>query len=256
MNGSPYALLLTDDRPARANEFRKAALDFLAFYGLGLDRLHECDSVGDITAPTMPPPEPTLADESVSHLAVFGHGTPNGFFRPGRWGVDARPRRHDRPRYISPQVFARAWAPKLTNDALISLACCLCSRAPKWRRIQLFGRDISAWAPQAYRDGGLKSVAAVLTRAFALYNKHGVAVRGHCAAGHTTYQALLREHRAHDEQGLGRSLFGMVFPGVEPTWPAMRRWQRIVKGDLARAYLLNLRTETQIINEIRDHFSA
>jgi hypothetical protein len=95
---------------------------------------------------------------------------------------------------------------------------------------------VSAWSPKSYEDGGSKSVAAQLVRAFETFApKRGVEVRGHCAAGHTIYQALLRSHLYSDHEGMGRSLFQLA--GCHNTPEARKRWQSVVRGELAAKWL-------------------
>jgi len=245
MKGDPVALILTNDRANRAREFLKAAEFFSERHGFGWERVHALHEVADVLSPAQ-----RYERESVGQLAIFAHGTPNALVRPGRFGVDARVVRQARPKIISPETFVNAWYPVLMDGALLSLAACLCSRDPKWYRVSIAGHDFSSWGPRAYQDGGMKSLAALLARLFAARGRR-VKVRGHGAAGHTIYQALLREHDGMDKNGLGRSLFGMTFPGEKPTRRMRRAWQRIVKGKLAAEWLLGLRSTSAIIDEIQ-----
>lgn len=246
--------LLTDDRPARAAEFGKQAETYAKECQVDLGRIHRCKRVEDLVTPVS-----AYADASITRMAFFGHGTPTGLMRPGRWGLDTREAKTRRPQYMAVDEFAAVWATKLDACALASLAACLCSRDPKWRRVQLWGRDLSSWSAKSYQDGGLKSLAAALCRALSDAGVRGVRVRGHCAAGHCTAQALLREHMADDEGGIGRALFRSVFPELANDGKIkladMRRWQAVVKGRIARDYLLGLRPDEEIVREIREVWS-
>ena len=193
------------------------------------------------------------ASESVARLVVFAHGTTNCFGKPGKWGVDTRPARWASSAFIAPAVFARAWAPVLEPDALVSLACCLCSRSPHWYLTKVYGSVISPWGPEAYRDGGLRSPAAQLALSLASEGRN-LRVRGHCAAGHTIQQALLREHLASVDNGLGRSLFQKL-RGASAAANRVDRnlWQKVVRGNLAASWLLGLddrKTEREVVDRL------
>jgi len=246
---NPYTsfvgLYLVDDSsafPASALWWRDQRPDRVTLFGIR-------------SAEDMLTPAEMFEDRSVRQIAVFSHGTTTGVGKPGRWGIDTRPVRWDEMRFggrfISPSDFAEVWAPKLDkqgSEPIISLGACLCSRAPRWYRIQLWGRDFSSWGPKAYRPGGQKSMANVLCEAFHHAGRR-VRVRGHCAAGHTIWQALLREHITG--RPVGESLFSMTMPpGTEPTLVQRRKWQRYVKGDLAAKFLLDLDTPVAM-DEIR-----
>lgn len=194
-------------------------------------------------------------DGSVSQLAIFAHGTPTCVGKPGRWGVETREARAARREYLTPLEFADAWAPKLVPDALVSLCACMCSRDPRWYRVQRWGKDWSPWSAKSYQDGGVKSIAGVLARSLYLYGTR-VRVRGHCASGHCTHQALLREHTQADGDGIGRALYLHVTGDSEPTWARMRRWQDVVKGDLSERYLLGLETDDGLTATIRGRLGA
>jgi hypothetical protein len=222
---------LTRDRPNRAKEFKDAA----KWWKEEAENvvLHELDM-----APDFFDVADSLDDGSVGQLAVFAHGTSKALGRPGRFGLDMRAVRRRPPHVYSEMDFAELWAPKLVDGALISLGACLCSRDPKWYRVQLWGRDLSSWSAKSYERGGSMSFAARLAQAFKAYSRR-VKVRGHCAAGHTIHQALLREHTG--EAPKGRPLFGIVHGmGIVPERPLRRQWQREVKGELAARWLLGI----------------
>lgn len=244
------ALLLVNDVESRAKEFRDAA-DYWAGYVQNEDtRIYEVACVEDMITPAS-----LHLEQEISQLVVFGHGTTNGFMRPGKFGVDLRVTRQQQSNYISPAEFVNAWAPVLKDEALVSLACCLCSRSQHWYLTQLYGEIISEWGPEAYEDGGLYSPSAALVRAFAM-NRKTVTVRGHCAAGHTIHQALLREHRAENGDGIGRALFRKVFPHLENTLGNRHRWQNAVKGEIAARWLLGLDTLERTCDKVLGHWVA
>lgn len=232
------ALYLQNDRPARAEEFEKAAVFFLDGHRGNPSDMWPVYSSRDLLEPAK-----LYEPQSVTHLGIFAHGTPETFGRPGRFGVSTIAS----PKYETLASFAALWGPLLAPNAILSLGCCLCSRDPKWYRIQLWGKDVSAWSPKSYEDGGSRSVAAQLVRAFESFApKRGIEVRGHCAAGHTIYQALLRSHLYSDHDGLGKSLFGLV--GCDQTAEARKRWQAAVKGPLAARWLCGVSS----LKEIRE----
>lgn len=245
---NPYLVrvgfFLTNDRPNRAREFRKAAewwKDHLEVEGATLHELATGSDFIDLAE--------SFDDASISQLAVFAHGSPVGLGRPGRIGLDVRPGRRQPPVRYSEADFAEVWAPKLVDGSLISLAACLCSRDPKWYRVQLWGKDFSAWSSKSYERGGSKSFAARLAMAFRDRGRK-VRVRGHCAAGHTIYQALLREHLG--DAPTGRPLFGMVHgTGIVPERPLRNQWQKVVKGELAARWLLGI-NDGKTLEEIKE----
>ncbi len=194
-----------------------------------------------------------LPDLSVSHLLLVCHGSPIGFLHPSRgWGVH---RWKDLPPHlVGIDYFAEAWVPDLMTighdgepiTPLISLCACLCSRSPHWYLTQLYGQYVSPWGPDSYRDGGERSIAAAL-RDTMLRRGVPVRVRGHTAAGHVTDLPLLREH-GPIVGDIGRSLFRLALPDVQPTWAVRRRWVRLVRGELARRWLLG---DDTVVEEIR-----
>ncbi len=222
---------LTKDRPNRARTFREASIWWKKHAeGVALQDLFDAKQLMDTAD--------GFEDKSVGQLAIFAHGTPTALGRPGRFGLDVRAIRRHPPLVYSPDDFAEHWAPKLVDGALISLAACLCSRDPKWYRVQLWGRDLSSWSAKSYEWGGSMSFAARLAQAFKAQGKR-VKVRGHCAAGHTIHQALLREHTGDAPRG--RALFGIVHGvGIVPERQLRRQWQRVVKGELAARWLLGI----------------
>lgn len=242
---NPYldsvGLYLTGDSP----EFERAARWWT-------ERAQHSIAHGFDSTSGMLRPARQYADKSLNRLVVFAHGTTTGLGRPGKWGVDTRPARWGRPggRFISPDDFAAAWAPKLAPGALVALAACLCSRSPHWYLIKLYGSAVSPWGPEAYRSGGARSTSAAICAAF-LEQGRRVRVRGHCAAGHTIHQALIRQHEPGEAKGT--SLFEIVHGhDFAPTPAARRTWQDVVKGELAASYLLGMGAELHLLDRIRE----
>jgi hypothetical protein len=199
----------------------------------------------------MTSPASSIPERGLEQLAIFCHGTTTSLGKPGRWGIDTRQARWGHGQIISPAEFATAWAPKLAQGALISLAACLCGRSRHWYLTKLYGKAFSPWGQESYEDGGATSLAIQLTRALVAAGAM-VKVRAHCAAGHTTHQALLREFRPR--LGIGLSLFRMV---VGPTMPwtlkLRNKWQALVKGELAERWLLG---DADVAADIKDRFTA
>jgi hypothetical protein len=153
--------------------------------------------------------------------------------------------------FIGPEEFADSWAPLFAPGALVSLAACLCGRSQHWYLQGRFGKLAATyatpWGQESYEHGGATSLAWKLMQAL---NRDGlgVRVRAHCAAGHCTHQALLREFRPGLTQGL--SLFRLVVgPTTEWTIPLRNRWQAIVKGKLAERWLLGCKAVSEEIKE-------
>ena len=171
---------------------------------------------------------------SIDHLIVIAHGGPDWLLN-SRLGVHAT-RENARTGLVSAARLAEAWAPALRPGALVSLCACLCSRSPAWWLRQAGGYTGNDWGPAAYRDGGASSFASTLRDELA---RRGcsVRVRGHATVGHVLHNPILREH-GPDAGGVGRALFGLALPGVEPTAARRRRWIDLVRGTLAEAWLL------------------
>jgi len=198
-------------------------------------------------------PAANLPPRSVEQLSVFAHGTTCALGKPGRFGVDLRPARQLREGVLSPDEFTAAWGPVLTQGALVSLAACLCARSQHWYLQGRFGKVAatyaSPWGQESYESGGATSLAARLVSSF---SREGVTVhvRGHCAAGHCTRQALLRDF-APGRNGL--SLFRLVL-GTNLKWTRKARnlWQSVVKGQLAERWLLG---DDTVDHEIRERLA-
>lgn len=246
----PVALLLTNDTKRRAKRFHEAAEWFSMHAEVPWARFHEVTDLEDMIQPASRYPV-----NSVSQLAVFGHGVPEGFGRPGRFGVDTRRARYEKKAtFASTHTWASDWAPALVDGALVSLCCCLCSRDPKWYRTTLlarFGIDPSEWGPGAFSDGGLHSVAAVLARSFAAVGRE-VVVRGHCAAGDTIHQALLREHSMADGDAIGRSLYQKAHPGNIPDRAQRQAWHARVKGEISARWLLGIDSTEETLDLVKE----
>lgn len=255
---NPYAapvglLLVNDPNKKKRARFREACEWWSSVAGVAWSRIHEVSDLDDMLTPASKYPE-----GSVSQLAIFGHGIPEAIMRPGKFGIEVRNLRLEKfpKRFVSPSGFVEEWHHALHEDSLVSLACCLASRDPAWHRnmlLQKFKVDPSEWGPGAFQDGGHQSIAAHLARAFAAYGRR-VVVRGHCAAGDTIHQALIREHRATDGGGMGRSLWGKVFGPVLPDKAQRDAWHAAVKGEVAAKWLLGLTPIEETIREVMGRY--
>jgi len=198
-------------------------------------------------------PASSIPERGLEQLAIFCHGTTTSLGKPGQWGIDTRQACWGHGQIISPADFAEAWAPKLAQGALVSLAACLCGRSQHWYLARRFGKLVatyaSPWGAESYEDGGATSLAIQLMRAFVASNAM-IKIRAHCAAGHTTHQALLREFRPR--LGIGLSLFRMVLGPTTPWSIRLRnKWQALVKGELAERWLLG---DADVAAEIKKQF--
>ena len=182
----------------------------------------------------------------VDQLVVCAHGGPT-WLLSSRVGVTTG--RAKRAGQVTVRELADAWAPKFTEGALISLAACLCSRSPRWWMISQLGRVLSGWGERGYDVGGQASFSARL-RDQMWYHDLFVRVRGHRTAGHTTYNAILAEHRGW----AGRPcvpLFRRAIPGTRPTRAVRRKWTRIVTGELAERWLFG---DDSVVENIRSRW--
>lgn len=195
-------------------------------------------------------------DGTITHLAIFCHGTTLALGRPGRWGVDLRPARWLQPGFIGPEELADVWGPRLAKGALVSLCACLCGRSQHWYLQHRFGKLVatfaSPWGQESYEHGGGTSIAQKIMRAFNAEHERDIRVRAHCAAGHCTHQALLREFRPGFAHGL--SLFrAVVGPTTEWSLKLRNRWQAVVKGQRAERWLLG---DAEVTDEIKTLLDA
>jgi hypothetical protein len=178
-----------------------------------------------------------LGGTQLEHLAMVMHGSTTGLLRPGS-GHGLHRSASSPPALYSCNDFARAWAPLLADDALLSLCACLCARSPHWYLVQVFGTAPGAWGPESYRAGGKQSFAATLRDAFVRFGKP-VRVRAHTVVGHVTGSPMLREF-GPQLGAAGESLYARVFPGREPTLAMRRRWVPVVRGTIARDWLMGM----------------
>lgn len=186
--------------------------------------------------------------ELIDHLVIAGHGG-STWLLDDEHGVTTGRVRHDDQ--VTVDDLIDAWSPALAQEPLLSLAACMCSRSPRWylrwRWAEAVGSD---WGRRAYLPGGQASISARI-RDQLWWHGHYAEVRGKRGSGHASGCALLARHRG--EAGLAcQSLFGLVFPGVEPTGPVRRRWVRLVTGELAARWLLG---DDSVVEEIRERWA-
>lgn len=174
-----------------------------------------------------------LDNHSVEHLIIAAHGGPT-------WILDAQCGLTTGAERFAGQVavsrLVEAWAPKLTRSPLISLAACMCSRAPSWFLRQRWGYIGSDWGARGYLPGGEASIAARI-RDYLIW--HGVfpEVRGHRTSGHATYNPILAVHSGHAGEQC-RSWWSIENPGKDPTWSERRKWVREKQGQPAEDWLM------------------
>jgi len=175
-----------------------------------------------------------LDGPQVDHLVIAGHGGTTWLLDDEHGVTTGSPRARDQ---VSVWELGAALERVLSEEPLISLAACMCSRSPTWFLKQRWGAAIgSDWGPRAYLPGGQASFSARLRDSLCW---HGLRprVRGHRAAGHASALALLAEH--HWPAGEAwETLFQRALPGVGPTPAVRRKWVRLVTGELAQRWLL------------------
>uniref|UniRef100_A0A6M3LNH3 Uncharacterized protein n=1 Tax=viral metagenome TaxID=1070528 RepID=A0A6M3LNH3_9ZZZZ len=243
---SAVIFLDVDSKPARLAEFFKVARD-------------EHQALDCIAAPYPAHTGRTLIELAgrvaedlqggppVEHLALIMHGSTTGILRPGSGqGLHVSASRH--PGLYTVDEFARSWAPVLADGALISLCACLCARSPAWYLREAFGSIPSSWGPVSYKAGGRRSFAGRMRDAFTKRGK-SVRVRAHTVVGHVTYSPMLREF-GPELGGDGVPLFELALPGIAPTLANRRRWVRLVRGQLARDWIMGVGDE-RVIERIR-----
>lgn len=237
---SLIAYLDTDPIPARKREFKRVAEEESALLGAPIHPVSTGQHLIDLAQD---------APAGLDHLALIMHGSTTGLLRPGS-GHGLHVWRSSHPRLYSVQEFARHWAPQLADGALISLCSCLCGRSPHWYLRQVFGLAVpGTWSEISYRAGGARGFAGRLRDAF-LYVDKPVRVRAHTAAGHVTYLPLLREF-ALPAGSDGQALFEIALPNETPDARNRRRWVRLVKGELARGWLMG---KDEVVREIRQEW--
>jgi hypothetical protein len=174
-----------------------------------------------------------ITPRTVDHLVIAAHGGTT-WILDDQFGVTT-----GAPRYVgqvTEEAVADAWAPVLVEYPLISLAACMCSRAPSWWLRRKWGHIGSDWGARAYLPGGQTSFSARFRDALCWYGVYPD-VRGHRTSGHTTYNPILAKHHYHAGEPC-ISWFHMEHPGVTPTRSWRRRWVREKKGLPAEAWLM------------------
>lgn len=86
----------------------------------------------------------------VSCVLLHGHGSSRSVLLTAESGFSVG--REGLPRYASPRTLARAMAPILADDFVVSLSACSAGSNP----------GESEWGPESYSSGGSRSFAAVL----------------------------------------------------------------------------------------------
>ena len=172
--------------------------------------------------------------EVFDHIVIACHGG-STWLLDDEYGVTTGPVR--RRGQVSVSELADAIAEVAAKDLIVSLAACMCSRAPlSWLRKKLGSNIGSDWGARAYQPGGEASFSARL-RDELQYRDVWARVRGHRASGHATALALLAQH-----SGLAgtqcETLFGRSLGGIEPTAATRRWWTRTVTGLLAQRWLM------------------
>jgi hypothetical protein len=207
-----------EPKPVKAEEFKRVASELGHRFGAIAHPVH--------TGEAMRKAAGFFSPGEVDHLICNMHGFTTRLCCSSA-GVHATT--HAPPRVVSIAAFVDAWHPVLADVLKVSLCACMCSQEPR-----LFA---NAWGPWAHDDGGLHSFSALLRDQLAAEGIMAT-VRGHTTAGHVLNNPALREHgcAAHEP---GRSLFNLAIgPEVRPTWSTARRWNNLVRGDLAREWLL------------------
>jgi hypothetical protein len=237
-----------DANPGKLAEFNRVATDLSIRFDTVAHGLHDGATMLRV-AELFDPLE-------VDHLIVVSHGFTTRLLS-AEAGVHVT--RRDPPAVVSLEAFADAWAPVLALDCKVSLCACMCSRSPSssWRKL-LGGRVISDWDPLVHEDGGADSFSACLRDALLTRGRRAT-VRGHTTAAHVTNNPACREHGP--ERGApGRSLFNIALDplGVHlagsfanrtgspaawlrahaADWPRARRFNNLVKGELATRWIL------------------
>jgi len=174
-----------------------------------------------------------LEDMSIDHLVIAAHGGPT-WILDEQYGITTGRAMH--AGQVSVSQFARTWAPKLTTTPLISLAACMCSRAPRWFLLKKFGYLGSDWGARGYLPGGEASLSARIRDYLIWYHVYPE-VRGHRTSGHTTYNPILAVHDGYAGR-LCRSWWSIENPGAEPSLAARRRWVRERQGQPAEDWLM------------------
>lgn len=211
---------LHDPLPKKQAEFDRVAGDLsIRFDGVahGVSSGEQMLRVADFFDP-----------EEVDHLIVVAHGFSTRLLC-SKAGVHVS--QHRPPAVVGLDVFARVWEPKLTKDCRVSLAACMCGRDP-------YGLA-DYWAPSSHADGGTLSFAGKLRDAL-LDRGVRAEVRAHVNAGHVTNNPCGRAFLP-TRGTMGRALFSTSVGdklNVKPTWSTARKFNALVKGDLATRWML------------------
>jgi hypothetical protein len=208
-----------EPKPAKAKEFERVAKELSVSLATIAHPVHTGKAMADAARLF----EPGSVDWIVANM----HGFTTRLLCSSA-GVHAT--QHRPPAVVSIGAFVDAWRPFLADVVKVSLCACCCSQEPR--------TFASLWGPWAHQDGGLHSFSALLRDQLAAQGVTAT-VRGHTTAGHVTNNPALREHGPTPHEP-GHSLFNRVLApiGVTPTWATTRRWNNLVRGPLAEAWLL------------------
>jgi len=170
-------------------------------------------------------------ENSIDHILISGHGGPTWLLNP-RYGIVNYATKESQ---VDVSALAKAIDRVSTDDLLISLAACLCSRSPSWY-LRLTGAIGSDWGPRGYRKGGRKSFSGKL-RDCLFYHGKKARIRGHRVSGHAANCAILAEHKSPPYTSC-ETLFERALPGFEPTLKNRNWWIDTITGELAQRWLL------------------
>lgn len=208
-----------DPTPAKEREFHQVAMDLAGEFGTLAHGIH----TGEHVLRTAEFYEP----ESVTHLLTVCHGFTTRLLsaKAGVHITQSTP-----PAVVSLMSFIDAWAPKLARNCKVSLCSCMCAQTPRSYE--------SYWGPWSHTNGGLGSFAAKL-RDGLLARGVLAEVRGHTTPGHVTRNPACRVFlpKMHEE---GKSLFMQTvgtLPKTKPTWSTCRKFNNLVKGELASRWI-------------------
>ena len=172
-------------------------------------------------------------DRSVDHLVIAAHGGTT-WILDDKFGLTTGKVKYAGQAAVS--KFARAWARKMTLSPLVSLAACMCSRAPRWWLQRKFGYIGSDWGARGYLPGGQASLSARI-RDLLIWNGVFPQVRGHRTSGHTTKNPVLAVHAGNAGTAC-RSWWSLENPGLEPTARERRAWVRAKQGQASEDWLM------------------
>jgi hypothetical protein len=164
----------------------------------------------------------------LSRVVLLCHGAPTWLGQSGgRRGWHSSEWRRRARGGLHVEALALALGPRLTEDARVGLAACSAGRDPG---------VAGGWGAAAYRDGGARSIAAVL-RDLLVQHAPNVVVRAHTTRGHATRNPACREFSPIAGQAGASIMRARWGDDYVESGAGRRQWAAQFGGSFAEAWI-------------------